>query len=74
VFTDERQQQQNNHNTTTSRAPGNIRERPWLAWERPRTENSVRDLKSPLEPYIAYVCEGSGHEIKIQPGTRHEVD
>ena len=40
----------------------------------PGTENSARDLESPLEPYIAYVCEGSGQEIKMQPGTRHEVD
>ena len=38
------------------------------------TENSARDLESPLEPYIAYVCEGSGQEINMQPGTRHEVD
>ena len=43
-------------------------------WERPGTENSARDLESPLEPYIAYVCEGSGQEINMQPGTRHEVD
>jgi hypothetical protein len=33
------------------------------------TENSARDLESPLEPYIAYVCEGSDQEIKMQPGT-----
>lgn len=42
---------------------------------RPGTENSVRDLESPLEPYICIiVCEGSGQEIKMQTGTRHEVD
>jgi hypothetical protein len=41
---------------------------------RPGTENSAWDIESPLEPYIAYVCEGWGQEIKMQPGTRHEVD
>ena len=40
----------------------------------PGTEKSARDLEIPLEPYIAYVCEGSGQEIKMQSGTRHEVD
>ena len=41
---------------------------------RPGTENSAWDIESPLEPYIAYVYEGLGQEIKMQPRTRHEVD
>ena len=56
------------------RASGNAWERPGSARERSGTENSARDLESPLEPYIAYVCEGSGQKIKMQPGTKHEVD
>jgi hypothetical protein len=44
------------------------------ARECPGTPGSARDLERPLEPYIAHVCEGSGQEIKMQPGTRHEVD
>jgi hypothetical protein len=58
-----------------ARAPGrNAWKRPGSAGELPGTENGARDLESPFEPYIAYVCEGSGQEIKMQPGTRHEVD
>jgi hypothetical protein len=41
---------------------------------RPGTENSACDIENPLVVYIAYVYEGSGQEIKMQPGTRREVD